>query len=161
MSIEHASLTGNQLHEPKGASTASAGSVYVADGFGSGTWTGLNANNLFFNRVVLEGHFTDIGATDSIYFNVPVKSTLTKMNVILYGTLAGATDLDLTVYINGVLFADHLTVVNAGTAAGQKKTLLVTTPNTVASGNIITVTSNGGPTNSIRADVQLELTAIV
>lgn len=40
---EHNTLTGSQLHEPKGAATATAGQVYVADGAGSGTWTTLNS----------------------------------------------------------------------------------------------------------------------
>lgn len=37
--IQHSALTSSELHEPKGANTASAGEVYVADGAGSGTWT--------------------------------------------------------------------------------------------------------------------------
>jgi len=37
--IEHSTLSTGELHEPKGAPTASAGQVYVADGSGSGTWT--------------------------------------------------------------------------------------------------------------------------
>ncbi len=35
----HASLTGSNLHEPKGAASASANTVYVANGAGSGAWT--------------------------------------------------------------------------------------------------------------------------
>ena len=35
----HSSLTDPNLHEPKGATSASAGMVYVSDGAGSGTWT--------------------------------------------------------------------------------------------------------------------------
>lgn len=35
----HNSLTDPNLHEPKGASTASAGQIYVANGSGSGVWT--------------------------------------------------------------------------------------------------------------------------
>lgn len=34
----HSSLTDPNIHEPKGASTASDGQVYVANGSGSGTW---------------------------------------------------------------------------------------------------------------------------
>lgn len=34
----HNELTGNQLHEPKGATSAPLDSVYVANGAGSGTW---------------------------------------------------------------------------------------------------------------------------
>lgn len=43
---EHNTLTGSQLHEPKGAATATAGQVYVADGAGSGTWTNFGASSV-------------------------------------------------------------------------------------------------------------------
>lgn len=38
---EHNTLTGSALHEPKGAASAVAGQVYIADGSGSGAWTAL------------------------------------------------------------------------------------------------------------------------
>lgn len=41
--VSHASLTGSNLHEPKGISSASSGTVYIADGAGSGAWTSSNA----------------------------------------------------------------------------------------------------------------------
>lgn len=34
----HKNLTGSDLHEPKGAATAAAGTVYMANGSGSGSW---------------------------------------------------------------------------------------------------------------------------
>lgn len=37
--VAHASLTGANLHEPKGVASASANTVYVANGSGSGSWT--------------------------------------------------------------------------------------------------------------------------
>jgi microcystin-dependent protein len=36
--IYHRDLTDPEIHEPKGISTAEAGTVYVADGSGSGSW---------------------------------------------------------------------------------------------------------------------------
>lgn len=39
MDIAHKNLTGADLHEPKGITSAPAGSAYVADGAGSGVWT--------------------------------------------------------------------------------------------------------------------------
>lgn len=36
--VQHASLTGANLHEPKGVDAAAANKVYVSDGVGSGTW---------------------------------------------------------------------------------------------------------------------------
>lgn len=46
MPTVHAELTGAELHEPKGADTASANTVYVADGTGSGVWKKVGSNNL-------------------------------------------------------------------------------------------------------------------
>lgn len=37
--VAHKDLTGADLHEPKGVSTAGTGTVYVANGSGSGAWT--------------------------------------------------------------------------------------------------------------------------
>lgn len=36
--LQHKNLPESQLHEPKGASTANSGDVYVANGSGSGAW---------------------------------------------------------------------------------------------------------------------------
>jgi len=36
--VEHSSLTGSALHEPKGVAAANSGEAYVANGSGSGTW---------------------------------------------------------------------------------------------------------------------------
>lgn len=44
--IAHASLTGDELHEPKGVDTATSGTVYVADGAGSGVWQAVGASAL-------------------------------------------------------------------------------------------------------------------
>ena len=38
MTIEHKNIQESGLHEPKGASTATLGQVYVSDGAGSGSW---------------------------------------------------------------------------------------------------------------------------
>ena len=36
--VQHASLTGDEVHEPRRIETASSGEVYVADGSNSGAW---------------------------------------------------------------------------------------------------------------------------
>lgn len=41
MTVQHSALTGAELHEPKGVAAASANTVYVANGSGSGAWTTL------------------------------------------------------------------------------------------------------------------------
>jgi hypothetical protein len=42
----HESLTGNDLHEPKGVAAAAVNKVYVANGSGSGTWQQVAAAQL-------------------------------------------------------------------------------------------------------------------
>ena len=43
MTVEHSTLTGTELHEPKGvAAISEANHVYLSDGAGSGAWAGLN-----------------------------------------------------------------------------------------------------------------------
>lgn len=52
--VAHSTLTGSDLHEPKGAASASTGQVYVADGSGSGSWkkiTDAEINTGAFNYV--------------------------------------------------------------------------------------------------------------
>lgn len=42
--VSHASLTGSELHEPKGVASAPLGTVYVANGAGSGTWSSIGTS---------------------------------------------------------------------------------------------------------------------
>lgn len=44
--IQHSELPDNLLHEPKGASTAAAGTLYIADGEGSGTFAKVPVTSL-------------------------------------------------------------------------------------------------------------------
>ena len=41
--VTHSSLTGSDLHEPKGVAAASSGEVYIANGSGSGHWDYYNS----------------------------------------------------------------------------------------------------------------------
>jgi hypothetical protein len=44
--ISHKNLTSNQIHEPKGADTATANKVYVSNGSGSGTWKKIETSEM-------------------------------------------------------------------------------------------------------------------
>lgn len=49
--VAHATLTGAELHEPKGVASAALGTVYVANGAGSGSWNSV-ATSAFTGMVV-------------------------------------------------------------------------------------------------------------
>lgn len=55
---EHVTLTDPYIHEPKGASTAPAGSAYVANGAGSGAWTPVLTGPDFGIETLLVGQST-------------------------------------------------------------------------------------------------------
>lgn len=42
--VSHASLTGSEVHEPKGITGAALGTVYVSNGAGSGSWSSIGTS---------------------------------------------------------------------------------------------------------------------
>lgn len=46
MTIQHLNIPDGQRHEPKGAGSAPANTIYSADGLGSGTWQKVKSNNI-------------------------------------------------------------------------------------------------------------------
>lgn len=72
MPTSHSTLTGIDLHEPKGAADAASGQVYVANGAGSGTWTNrvqmgfLDYNDLATatTKIVVPGTGTYVALTN-------------------------------------------------------------------------------------------------
>ena len=65
MATEHNTITDPEIHEPKGASSASAGQVYISDGAGSGDWR-YTPHSAFY--------YDDIGTGTT--FTAPVAYTL-------------------------------------------------------------------------------------
>ena len=155
----HKDLTGAELHEPKGADSASDGDVYVADGAGSGTWTNRYSGVLALNQYWLDDTMDDISAVNNrVWFDVPVQSEIVSLAAILNGGIT-TTNATLSIYINGVLFADTLTVPYAGSTSGTRAAMNVTTGNTIAAGSVIEVRSDGGSDTSQEAKITIGLRA--
>lgn len=69
--VEHSQLPDELLHEPKGASTAAAGTVYVADGAGAGLFKKLPVNSL------------DMTVESVTLIPVPSTTAETKLNELI------------------------------------------------------------------------------
>lgn len=155
----HKDLTGTELHEPKGVDAAASGDVYVADGAGSGTWTPAYDGVLALNEYWLTAEMEDISVAGSrVYFYVPVQSEITSLSAILNGAITTANST-LSIYINGVLFTDTLTVPFAGSTAGTPATMSAVTVNTIAADSVIEVRSDGASDTSQKAYITLGLRA--
>lgn len=157
----HKNLTGTELHEPKGADTAISGAVYVADGAGSGVWTAKNADDLIINRYWLNAEIPDVSTANSrTYFSVEQRSELVSIACITTAALITANST-LTIYINGVAFADALTVIQAGSTAGTLHFRTIPTVNTIPANSIVEVRSDGGSDTAAVGFVTLGLRAKV
>ena len=88
---EHSTLTGGDLHEPKGVATANAGDIYIADGLGSGAWkqTGFSVHGemVIINNTTAETTPTAVDATfntDSDYAKVVTGWTAGHLDLITF-----------------------------------------------------------------------------
>jgi len=157
----HRDMTGAELHEPKGIETAPVNSVYVSNGSGSGTWLDKNAGNLSLNRYWLCQKMTDVSAPNNrVFFAVPAKSEIQTLTAILDNSITTA-DSVLQIYINGVLFADSLTVSFAGSTAGVPFTKQIVTAHSIEAGSVVEIRSNGASDTVAAAYIQLGLRAKV
>lgn len=72
---DHASLTGASLHEPKGVAAAAAGTVYKANGSGSGSWTTIDYTSVPAG-FVLTHEYTQNATEFTITTAMPVDNTI-------------------------------------------------------------------------------------
>jgi hypothetical protein len=133
--VNHSALTDPYLHEPKGASTASAGEVYVADGAGSGAWTS--------RRSMITAHFEDISTSSDIYLPMPYAGTISKIQTVASGAVAGG-DVVFTFSDSSGNSMGTITVTSSGSAAGDVDTLTPSSNNTVTASDYIKVNCDGG-----------------
>lgn len=155
----HKDLTGAEVHEPKDIDIASAGDVYMADGSGSGSWEPAYQGILAINQYWLNAEMQDISAASNrVYFYVPVTSEIVSLSAILNGAITTA-NATLSIYVNGVLFADDLDVPFAGSTAGSVASVNVITANTVNAGSVIEVRSDGASDTTQKAYITLGMRA--
>jgi len=149
----HKDLTGTDLHEPKGAASASAGTVYVADGAGSGAWTALLAAQVALTVVV-----TDVSTAGDFYIGAPCAGTIDKIVGVLGAAISGA-DSNVTFAINGVsIDGSAMVVTNSGSAAGDEYDNVPSGHNTVVAGDVIKVHTDGASTGTAAFTVTLLIT---
>jgi hypothetical protein len=97
----HASLTGADLHEPKGAASASANQVYIANGSGSGTWSKVTASAMDtttvknVNKFFTSGYYDRPDAATTRHYPAPVAATLSKVTLVTTNAAVSIADIVL------------------------------------------------------------------
>ena len=148
VNVRHRTLTGADLHEPKGADTASSEDVYVANGSGSGVWKGQS--------LLLSTKLTDISGAFGRYVPIPLTCKVVHITTALSAAISGS-DLVLTVKNTAGASMGTITVTQSGSAAGDIDTLTPTGNNTFTANTDIEVEGDGGPSSHEDLDVTILL----
>lgn len=156
----HKNLTGADLHEPKGADTATSGQIYVADGAGSGAWGSdylKSSTTKNTNRITVSMYFADIGTAGSQFCVAPMAGKIIKIYSVINAALTGSNTV-LTSKIGGVSVTNgSLTITQSGSAAGDVDSATPTAANTVTAGQAIEIASDGGASNVVAAQIVIIL----
>lgn len=145
----HSALTGADLHEPKGASTATSGQAYLANGSGSGSWQSLNSANAERIMVTIQ----DVSTAGSTWVVPAVAGIITQINTVLYAPIA-TTDCGLSFEIAGAPITDgNITIAFSGSAAGDLDSSSPSAARTLTNTQAIEIISNGASTSPASATV--------
>ena len=139
--IEHSALTGSDLHEPKGVSSAAINTVYVANGAGSGSWSP--------KEISFSGVIADVSTAEEVYIPVPYAGSIVKATAVLGGAITVA---DATVSVKNssgtTMTNGAITVAFTGSAAGDTASCSPTANNTVSADSFISVATDGASTTA-------------
>jgi len=110
----HSTLTGADLHEPKGVAAAAANLVYVSNGSGSGSWTSVPASSVSvldsagdFTGTTVETVLTEIN-------NKPLFTNLVMADVSAISTVLVPLPFSCTVTSIEFVLGSGITVANSG-----------------------------------------------
>ena len=147
----HKNLTGTDLHEPKGIASASANTVYVADGSGSGTHKKLTSSSidetsiLNINKFKLFVVFDDIASTDTILIPFSSNCTLTAITFILQTAITTA-DSTIQVVKNSGTTVGSQVIEYSGSGEGTTFSFTPASNNTFTSSDYLKLNNDGAAT---------------
>ena len=163
MTVNHKDLTGVSLHESKGVAAASANTVYVANGSGSGTWQTIataqvNTSSLKnVNKVYLTYTIPDISTAGSHFVVTPIAGDIAK----IYSTINNAitsVNCGLTFEIAGTAVTNGaITIAHSGSAAGTVDSSTPSGQKTLTAGQAIEIITDGASSTSCRGTITFEL----
>tara|TARA_R110000772_G_scaffold211797_1_gene322315 strand:- start:252 stop:749 length:498 start_codon:yes stop_codon:yes gene_type:complete len=162
MTVNHKDLTTTALHEPKGVAGASASTVYVANGSGSGTWQKVSISQIDAtlknkNLVAFTYKLKDVSTASSQWVACPFAGDIKTIYTALGGAL-GTADAVITFEIAGTLITSGaITITQSGSAAGDLDSSTPSGSNTVTAGQVLEVITNGGSSNTVDVNITFVL----
>jgi hypothetical protein len=177
---EHSDLTDPELHEPKGVSSASVNTVYVADGAGSGAWQKIEVAQLDYADLTTElqgdldsgdldikakfflyAKIDDVSTPSSIIIPVRINSTFKGATAILGAAISGA---DAAVSFKDSLGGSQgtdMTVAYSGSAKGNAFSFTATSNNTFTAPSWMEIATDGASTDPAPLYLILEFEGVL
>jgi len=116
--VEHVDIPDGEIHEPKGASTASSGEAYISDGAGSGSWYPVQKKGYAYLRLTTDTTTSGISSS----YQVVDSTTLG----ITYDSAVNSSDISYSLAGGYLTFSETgmyhmiLAVGLRGTVAGDR-----------------------------------------
>lgn len=150
--VQHVNATDPNIHEPKGVAAASANTMYIADGGGSGSWAKAGPSNLTdinnVNIIVVTHKLIDISTAHSEWVIPGIAGDITAIKSVLDGAITGA-NATISFEIGGVAVTNgNLTITQSGSTAGDVDTSTPTATNTITASQPIEIITDGGSTGT-------------
>lgn len=180
MTIQHEDIADPKIHEPKGVSTASQYTVYVADGAGSGSWIVPTINSTPYaailaalqadlddgdldvtGRLFITTVIPDVSTADSVIIPLIDSCTVIGASVVLEGAITVA---DASVSFKnsaGASMGTPVTVAYDGSAKGDQYAFTATGNNVITGPSWIEVETDGGSTDPQRLFVTVEVEQLI
>ena len=176
MAIQHELIADPKIHEPKGISTASASTVYVANGSGSGAWSTLTTGSLpmadieadiqsklndgtidVTGRFYLYARFLDVSTADSIIIPIIRSCTVIGARFTLAGAITVADSIVQVKAASGSAMGSNVTIAFTGSAKGTSFNFTANANNVLTGPTWMEVTTDGASTTAMPLGVLIEL----
>lgn len=161
--VQHSALTGSSLHEPKGASTASANTMLAANGSGVTNWQKVAVSNIDTssikgtNKIYLVYEIADLNPAASYYIVCPLAGVISKIYSVIEGALATADNLISFEIANVAVTNGTITITQTGSAAGDVDSSTPSAARTLTAGQALEIISNGGTSSTTKCTVTIEV----
>jgi len=121
VNVEHSTLTGASLHEPKGVGAASSGQVYVANGAGSGVWTSISTSVNPFGTQFFHVRDEKANTTDSQILTGGIWNKR-DLNTVKTNEISGASVASSQISLPvGIYYCIASAIANGGTGGNLQK----------------------------------------
>lgn len=178
--VQHAAIADPFIHEPKGVATASAGTIYIANGSGSGTWIKAGTANIDYTALLaalqtdindgdldLNGKFwltavlADVSTASSILIPVPRSCTVNSARVVLGNAITVADSSVTFQNAAAASMGTAVTVAFTASAKGTGFTFTATGNNVLTGPTWIEVITDGASTTTAPLYITVEFTAVL